>query len=338
MAEGPVKSDLWWLVLILLGLGLAWFVTGGPNNPEANSGVFLKPPAQLDNGNYYGNSGQNNISGQGTAGSNYAAYNNVGGNEIPVASQSSHFGQFSINTGNARYEFQPNREYITLNYRGTAPVNLTGWYLMNGKSDRVYDTGGGNLARLPSDAILIPRVVKLFRAGGNNTVTSDLIVSNNAQIVITTGAAPNSATFPISNFQTNLCSGYLDDLENVDFSPNLWSACPAPRDWPAASNIDNACYQFLSYLRSCHAPKFERKVDSVDYVDNQVNKLSSSCQNFVQNSFTYNGCVANFSSRPDFYQNEWRIFLGRPWELWANERETITLYDKNNKIVAQEKY
>ncbi|MEK7650881.1 MAG: hypothetical protein AAB364_03400 [Patescibacteria group bacterium] len=333
-----IKSDLWWLVLILLGLGLAWFVTGGPNNPEANSGVFLKPPAQLDNNNYVPTS--NNVpTSQGTAGGNYGAYNNLNSSNIPAASQSVYAGQFTINTGNARYEFQPNREYITLNYRGPAPVDITGWYLMNGKADRVYDTGGGNLARLPSDAVLIPRVTKLFRANGNNAANSDLILSDNAQVVITTGGPPTSSPFPLNaNFQTNLCSGYLDDLENVDFSPSLWSSCPQPRDWPGASNIDNACYQFVSYLRSCHTPKFERKVDSVDYVDNQVNKLSSSCQNFVQNNFTYNGCVATFASRPDFYQNEWRIFLNRSWELWANERETITLYDKNNKIVAQEKY
>lgn len=334
MAAGGAKSDLWWLLLVLVILGLAWFATGGPNNPEATSGIFLRPPAPLDSNNYP----VNNSPSSGTAGSNYGAYNNLDASAIPAASQSAYAGQFSINIGNARYEYQPNREHITLRYHGAAPVDITGWYLTNGKAERVYDTGGGNLARLPSDVVLIPRVTKLFRAGSDNAATSNLVVSNNAQVVITTGSAPSSSPFPVGNFQVNLCSGYLEDLENVDFSPTLWSSCPQPRDWPGVSNVDNACYQFASYLRSCHAPKFERRADSVDYVDGQVNKLSTSCQNFVQNSFTYNGCVAAFSARSDFYQNEWRIFLNRPWELWAGERETITLYDKDNKIVAQEKY
>lgn len=313
-------------------LGLAWLVTGGRGNPEATSGPFLLPPEKLDS-----DITTNNYSG--VADSNYYNYNsNPDASSVSSANRSTYFGQFFINQGNAQYESQPNREYISITYQGEKPVDITGWYLTNGKGERTYDVNG-SLTSLKPDVALLPRVTKLFQGGGNNLADSSLIVSRGSEVFITSGSLPSTGYFPpILNFQTNICSGYLEEMEYTNFSPSLWSSCPLPRDWPASAGVANECYQYLTGLGACRTPKFERKTDGLDYIDGYRDQLTSACRTFVQQNFNYNGCVATFSSRADFYKNEWRVYLNRPWEMWARDRETITLYDQENKIVAQTKY
>jgi hypothetical protein len=40
----------------------------------------------------------------------------------------------------------------------------------------------------------------------------------------------------------------------------------------------------------------------------------------------------------DFYDDEWRIYLGRGEELWKNRRETIILKDQAGKIIKEVSY
>ena len=47
-------EDLKWILFILIGLWLVWFLTGGPSREEAKQGIFIKPPAPLDSGETYG--------------------------------------------------------------------------------------------------------------------------------------------------------------------------------------------------------------------------------------------------------------------------------------------
>lgn len=335
MAAGEAKSDFWWLVGVLALLGLAWLVTGGPTNPDARIGPFLRPPVPLDTGTTTATY-QSPSTGSPPAGR--VGYYYAGNQPVPDASHSSYFDQFSFDTGNARYEYQPNQEYIALNYRGQVPVDITGWYLTNGKGERNYDVGG-KLVRGQSDAMVIPQVAKLFVSGVASQIMNNLIMPSNGRVIITTGRLPSSSDFPsVMSFQTNSCTGYLGALPDYRIQPYLGSYCPVPRDWPGISQMSSDCYNFIGSLGTCHTPIFERKSDGFTYIDGREDRLTSPCRDFVKTNYNYNGCLANFSVQSDFYKPEWRVFLNRSWELWAAERETITLYDKNNKIVAQTKY
>ena len=334
MAAGEAKSDFWWLVGVVCLLGLAWLVTGGPGRQESRVAPLLEPPAPLGQGRTI--SANNNSKGtKEVAGGGYGVANQ----SVLDGSFSPYFDQFSINVGNARYEYQPNQEYIILNYRGQEPLDITGWYLTNGKSERNYDVGG-KLIHGTSDAVLIPKVAKLFVSGQAQQVTSNLIVMPKGRVIITTGNLPSSSDFPATfSFQVNSCSGYLGEPSWYRLQPSLARNCPVSRDWPGVSQLTSECYSFVDRsISSCHTPVFERKSDGYNYIDGREDRLTSTCRDFVKKNYNYNGCLANFAGQPDFLKPEWRVFLNRPWELWDKEREIITLYDRNNKIVTQTKY
>lgn len=46
-------SPLLGLVLVLVGLWVLWYFTGGPERAKQNTGYFENPPAPLDNGQVY---------------------------------------------------------------------------------------------------------------------------------------------------------------------------------------------------------------------------------------------------------------------------------------------
>jgi hypothetical protein len=62
MSAPDAKTDLLWFLGIFALVGLIWFFTGGPNNPEANSGPFIQDPltaAPSNNGNSSNNTYSN---------------------------------------------------------------------------------------------------------------------------------------------------------------------------------------------------------------------------------------------------------------------------------------
>lgn len=46
-------SPLLGLVLVIVGLWVLWYFTGGPERAEQNAHPFVNPPAPLDNGQTY---------------------------------------------------------------------------------------------------------------------------------------------------------------------------------------------------------------------------------------------------------------------------------------------
>lgn len=43
-----------WFILMLVGLWIVWYVTGGPERIESQKGSLIKPLAPLDTGEVYG--------------------------------------------------------------------------------------------------------------------------------------------------------------------------------------------------------------------------------------------------------------------------------------------
>ncbi len=313
------NSDSAFIVGIVALLVLSWI--GGSILPERESGSrgpsFVSPSS--------------------------SSRNNTDSAEEIDPIKSPFFEQVKISTGNARSAYQPSLEYITLkvsNSRNQQPINITGWTLQNGAGSRRYQLGNsvilGNSSRIP-----IPQGSKLFIPNVANTL-GPVILNKGERAHIVTGNMAPSTRYPINSFQVNKCSGYLEKPKEVKFSPSISLSCPSPTSYPQVEFLEKSCYDFVRKIPRCHTPEFKdvRRPDGgyeVGGVDG-VFGLTNQCKAFIQTTFNYNSCVANHINDEDFYKGEWRIFLGQPWELWAKERETITLYDREGKIVHQIKY
>lgn len=327
MNGGSAMSDLWWFIAIMTALGFIWYATGGPSRPESWSGPFIEPPSPIGTGEIYG-AGHTPSSPPRTMPPNPSN----GLKEPPAIARSPWYDQVSIDAGNGQYEIQPNQEYIILeaNYDNPKPITVTGWSVTNGKSRLASRSG--------PDGVVIPRAVRLFIGNMANTATVPITLAPGGRLVLTTGRMPNSDPYAINaNFLTNKCTGYLESLPQYNFTPALSRSCPSPSKEPDIKNLENECYNFASYLSSCHTPRIERDADGYEFIDG-VTGLSSNCRAYLLDHFNYNSCVKWHEQDPNFYGTEWRVFLNRTWELWAPNRERITLYDQSGKIVSESTY
>lgn len=252
-------------------------------------------------------------------------------------------GKVLIERGNAASEYQPYKEYISLRTRGLKKgetINLTGWSLTNGKDARFYQLNDTQV-RGRSDRVYIPQASKVFLTTGKN-YSSSVIVGPSTKVVLLTGNVPNKLPFEVTSFQVNKCSGYIEQMDNYRFFPSISSSCPDPEKVVDVNTLDDSCYEFIRSLRTCRTPEFPERTKVGDhyeygYVDG-VGGLSNQCKTILKTHFNYNSCVALHGTDPDFLKNEWRIFLNRPWELWAKTRETITLYDNLGRVVDELSY
>ncbi len=349
------NADLWWVVAVVAGMWVVWVLSGGPNRVEQGVRPFIEPPPPISSGRTYGptfkffspfsfgdrmsiNGGKVNIikSFDSNQGDDSLDEPGVGNNSI-------YFKQVKISRGNAPYEYQPGKEYITLeaSHGNDAPINITGWYLKNGRDQRFsvpnYPTNKTPVAGV-SETAIIPGAVSIFMANGSNQNSTPIILPPGGEVAVVTGNVYSGNSFPINaSFRVNKCSGYLEDLKNYNFYPALNSNCPNPEDEPEVRQLDRECRDFVEGYPGCRTPEFKR-VDSENLVDGSPEDLSRQCRDFMTERFNYNTCVARHSGDSDFFEDEWRVFLGRRWELWAKEDEVITLYDSFGKMVDQIEY
>ena len=246
---------------------------------------------------------------------------------------SSYSKSVSLGSGNARYEIQSYKEYVTIRNRSREEVNITGWKLRNAKDRRTFELGG-NLQRYPADEARIPQA-SLFISPSGYSQMQNVILKPGEEAVITTGSIGARNPYPITSFKENICSGYLGASENYSFTPPLSRSCPRPIDEPGVESLPNECREFIRRMRTCRTPEFDTRNRDGEIcsgcVDGQL--LPSSCVAFIKEHYSYQGCIANHQSDPNFSKNTWRIFLNRGWEMWAKDYETIQLFDHSGKLV-----
>lgn len=253
-------------------------------------------------------------------------------------------GMVKISRGNASSAVHPNQEYITLqaDINNKSSVTITGWSLANGKDRKFFLTGNDKQVRGVSDRVTIPTGTLIFIPNSLNA-QQNISLGPGDKAIILTGKVANGIPFEIkTNFKENICSGYIEDLENYDFTPSLSENCPSAQDEDGVNSLDEGCYKFVRSMSVCHTPEFKdivykNKEPITGFVDN-VGDLSYSCKNFLKEHYNYKSCVINHLSDKNFFGNEWRVFLNYPRELWAKDRETITLYDGDDKIVDELTY
>ncbi len=252
---------------------------------------------------------------------------------------SSYSRDVTLGRGNAEYAIQPYEEYITLENRGETSLNITGWQLKNGRDTRGYNTGGDSLKFFPAETAFIPRGIRTISPSTNNQL-QNIILKPGETAIITTGLPPSDSRYHFASFKENICTGYLEDLPEYNFTPSLSRQCPMPEDELGVASLDTACRDVIDRLSSCHIPEFDTRDQNGNVCTNCVDRkpVSSACLAFVKAHFSYNGCIAYHASDPNFSLDTWRVFLGRGWEMWAEDYETVKLFDNLGQLILERSY
>lgn len=317
--KGNPMSDLKWLIIIILAIWIIGkFGLGGIVSQTARTG---------------------NIT---TSKSSSVPLTNGQAGSISESDVSRWKGMIKIGRGNASGVSHPNQEYITLqaDNRNKEPINIKGWSLTNGKDRKLFTiTGNDRQVRGVSDKVAILQGTLIFIPNGINP-QEDIVLDPGDKAIIITGKVPNGIPFEVrTNFKENICTGYIENLKDYNFMPSLSRNCPSPESEEGVSSLDDTCYKFVKQMGSCHTPEFKdivykNKEPLTGFVDN-VGNLSQQCKNFLKSNYSYESCVINHLSDEKFFGKSWRVFLNYPRELWAKDREVITLYDREGKVVDQ---
>ena len=214
-----------------------------------------------------------------------------------------------LSRGNAKKD-DADEEYIEISYSGYGFSNdskpdllLHGWSLENKRGEKFVF---GGIAELPY--------------AGQINRESAFIAKAGARIIVVTGESPISASF-----RTNMCTGYFNQFN--EFSPTLRQYCPRPKDEPGKENLNDACLDYIDGLAQCKIP-----------LSNPEFRIEGRCTDWIIKNVSYAGCVANHRADEDFYKNEYRVYLGRPQEIWLNSRDSITLRDSKGTIIQTLEY
>lgn len=320
-------SDGVFFFTILFFFFAAWLAGGGPTKPISFAGPYITPITTV--GVTQGGYGDQVRLGNGTygSGSTAASRSNLFGIQSTVdsirqrveqdklfGSASQYKGDVTIGWSNNLGATDPAQEYITLQVSSDAPQNLTitGWRVQAVSNDH---------------GATIPRGTELLST--TNDATVPIVVHPGQTIYLITGESPIDASF-----RENECLGYLT---KKNFTPYLSQNCPDPqadfdRFYSGNEYKDRSCYTLIHNLYSCDVPK-------------QTSGVSSSCNDFIDNHLTYQGCVATHRGDERFWGSAWRVYLGRKpitkshddtrtyGELWKTSHDAIKLLDAEGKTV-----
>lgn len=308
-------------VIILFGLIIIMFFYVIPHKP---TGPLVKSGGYSENSSGY------------STWSNSDTYNS--GYPRPQT-DSLYTNSIDLDIGNASYETDPTEEYITLYNTGDLPVTISGWHLTNGKDKRPFIQNSKTVVAVP-DNVTIPLGTTFLSATGLNAL-SPIVLRGGESAIITSGSVGSRSNIPIVSFKINKCIGYLEKSAEYTFTPSLPSNCISPKNEPGIEYLDTKCQDFIEGMGSCHVPKFGGKDFEGNRCDDCVDGargLSRSCTAFLRAHYSYAGCLANHGNDADFLGKQWRVFLGNKWELWAERRETISLFDSIGKLIDYQSY
>ncbi|NOY35518.1 MAG: hypothetical protein GXP44_01185 [bacterium] len=292
------KKDLIFVALMLFGLAIVWFYTGGPQRPSATSGPVLHEPLKTH---------QREIRKETSEISEEVA-KEAPKEEVKTeepTTESAYKYKATLRAGYAAKRTDPRKEFVEIRAasRSEKPLLISGWTL-EGKTGLDIKIGGAS--PLPYSGRL-NREYPVFLNPGEKAV-------------VVTGESPIGVSFRL-----NKCSGYLEQFQ--DFEPYIPKECPRPIDEDLPNNLGDSCLDYLERLPRCEVP-----------ADLSAIPLSPACREYLGRKINYNACVDAHKRDPDFYKPEWRIYLGRGAELWRAKRETIILRDGNGKIIDWKSY
>jgi len=219
--------------------------------------------------------------------------------------ESQYKGRITLSAARAR-EKEAKKEYLIIAIKaGLDSVPITDWKLKNSKGEE-FKIGKG--ARLVFSSQVNPQ--------------EDIVLGKRERAVVITGKSPVG-----TSFKTNMCTGYFQQFQ--EFVPSLRESCPFPGNEEniKSAGLNDVCLNYIDRLPSCRIPLGQKPLN-----------LNNECLNFIEENVNYNGCVKEHKLDADFYGNTWMIYLSRDNEIWKQQREIITLYDQNGKLVDSVSY
>lgn len=209
----------------------------------------------------------------------------------------------ALNVRSAR-ESEPSKEYIEVqaSKNNKNSLNISRWRL-KGKIGLDVAVGQGTILYMP----------------GQVNPKQDIVLKPGEKAIIVTGLSLLG-----TSFRLNKCTGYFE--QSQDFTPRLPRECPLSEDEDLPNNLKDACLDFIEKIGRC------------EVVQSIPPAMDQTCQNYVSTKISYKSCVEVHKNDADFYEPEWRIYLGRSEELWKRSREVITLTDQNGKIIDSKPY
>lgn len=221
-------------------------------------------------------------------------------------------GKVELRNGGTRNDDR-DREYVEIRATDDIVGNVTisGWTLRNATRDRNYVLPEAPRIAYPFDKLAVEPV----------TLTSD------ERAYVVTGFSPIN-----TSFKANKCAGYFQN--NNSFHPSLSHSCPRPEEDEILKRFgldDNEeCIDFLSSISRCTdyngVPQFD---------DDDSRAISRRCEDYIREEVTYEGCVRNNITTPDFFGSKWYLYLGVHFtidEIWK-DGNTILLLDHSGKVV-----
>jgi hypothetical protein len=345
-------NDLWWLIILLIGGGVLWFMNGGPQKIQSAGGIktYLNPPNIGIPMNTPSGSSGNKANPVATRASAPAVANGANSRPTPKPTpkptptvnpnDSQYKGKITLRVGTARSGNNSSQEYvyITAQKNNSGPIVVSGWQLKNDQSEIFYSVNGQNVPGQDT-VVSIPQGIKLetFKVG-DAAGLGPIILKPGDTVIVVTGNPPSVSPQIAYNFQVNKCSGYIDDLPYHALTPRISYSCPRVQEEYSFDQFSQDCIDFMTshYGTNCHTPVIKQDSKQGDLFDGK--SLSQYCKTYILQHFNYDSCLANHKTDTDFYKPEWRIYLNRVWPLWSNTKEKITLMDNYGKIVDQISY
>lgn len=216
---------------------------------------------------------------------------------------SPYYGQVTI-SGSGLTSTDPEKERLTLASKSAEPIELAGWTV---GSEKYYTSFA-----LPDSVYEIPDQPYY-------QYQKNLAIDSKRKIIVFSGASPLGV-----NFRLNKCIGYLNNYHKFD--PPISSACPKPKP-DEIKNFNAYCQKVInSSAGSCKEPNLNDVLINAD------------CRDYMKEHLSYSKCVENNNQYYDFLTDEWRVYLRRSSEIWANEKDAILLRDKDGLLVNKFKY
>lgn len=204
----------------------------------------------------------------------------------------------------------PTKEYVTIRNgsffnKTEAVVSINGWTIESRKSGKI--------------AIPAAEEIPMIDAG-----TRQILLSPRGEIIIISGIS----TFGRS-FRENSCTGYFTQYHS--FEPPLESCAAIP--FNAQELLDRGynsdCVDFVRSISRCRIPNIPYE---------KSGRIGSACIDYITNTYSYAGCVAQFRDSGDFFQNTWRAFLNQPSSLYDSRHDRVILRDGEGLIVDEFEY
>ncbi len=313
--DNTVKS----ILLILAGLGLLWFITGGASRVE--EGFFITPASPTKPSEIYGeipsfwdflkkptvqlpSSPEEQIQQEIKQAQKEADQIEYDLEKIKEKEDKSIYKDKIEISRNYGSRTDVDEEYIKLKVNNLAgeKINISIWKLKSAVTGNEISLG---------EAVRLPYTSR-------KNYKEAIFVSGGEEIIIVTGRSPIGYSF-----QVNKCSGYLGQFQN--FEPRLSRNCPRVEDedlpFTGPNSFNDDCFDYIDGISQCETP-LEYPID-----------MQSECRNYLIKNTNYNSCIDNYKNDSNFYQPEWRIFLNRSSELWKKNREIIELRDEFGKLV-----